>query len=161
MRGQADKAEEFAKQIKVIDPTFEVQKLRDEIAMHKLANKYFEAITSETKSDHKKMSDELAPKLKGQPEIANNIAWAILTNDSIKERDTEFATRVAKQAVEDTNWKAAHIIDTYARALFDSGKKQEAIEAQEKAVAVAQEGHKEEIERTLKSYKEGKAPASP
>ena len=52
MRGQADKAEEFAKQIKVIDPTFEVQKLRDEIAMHKLANKYFEAITSETKSDH-------------------------------------------------------------------------------------------------------------
>jgi thiol-disulfide isomerase/thioredoxin len=158
--GETKEAEEAAKEIKAIDPTFEVQQLRDEMAMQKLARTYFEAITSETKSDHKKMSAELAPKLKGQPEMANNVAWAILTNDSIKERDTEFALRVAKQAVEDTNWKAAHIIDTYARALFDSGKKQEAIEAQEKAVAVAQEGHKEEIERTLKSYKEGKVPAS-
>ena len=160
MRGQSDKANEFAKEIKEIDPTFDAQKERDDVAMHKLANSYFEAITSETKSDHKKMSDELAPKLKGQPEIANNIAWAILTNDSIKERDTEFAARVARQAVEDTNWKAAHIVDTYARALFDSGKKQEAIEAQEKALAVAQDAHKADIERTLKSYKEGKVPAS-
>jgi thiol-disulfide isomerase/thioredoxin len=158
--GQKEKAEQAAKEIKAMDPTFEVQELRDEMAMHKLANTYFEAITSETKSDYKKMGAELAPKLKGQPELANNIAWAILTNDSVKERDTEFATRVAKQAVEDTNWKAAHIIDTYARALFDSGKKQEAIEAQEKALAVAQDAHKADIERTLKSYKEGKVPTS-
>ena len=158
--GEKETADEAAKELKAIDPTFEVQELRDEMAMQKLARKYFEAITSETKSDHKKLSAELAPKLKGQPELANNIAWAILTNDSVKERDTEFATRVAKQAVEDTNWKAAHIIDTYARALFDAGKKQEAIDAQEKALAVAQDAHKADIERTLKSYKEGKVPAS-
>jgi thiol-disulfide isomerase/thioredoxin len=158
--GETKKAEEFAQQIKALDPTFDAQQLRDELAVQKLARTYFEAITSETKSDHKKMSAELAPKLKGQSELANNIAWAILTNDSIKERDTEFVTRIAKQAVEETNWKAAHIIDTYARALFESGKKQEAIEAQEKALAVAQEAHKEQIERTLKSYKEGKLPAS-
>ena len=158
--GEKETAEEAAKELKAIDPTFEVQELRDEMAMQKLARTYFEAITSETKSDHKKLSAELAPKLKGQPELANNIAWAILTNDSVKERDTEFATRVAKQAVEDTNWKAAHIIDTYARALFDAGKKQEAIDAQEKALAVAQDAHKADIERTLKSYKEGKVPAS-
>jgi hypothetical protein len=130
------------------------------MAMHKLANSYFEAITSETKSDHKKLSQELAPKLKGHAEIANNIAWAILTNDSVKERDTEFAARVARQAVEDTNWKAPHIIDTYARGLFDSGKKQEAIEAQEKALAAARDEDKAQYERTLKSYKEGKLPAS-
>ena len=158
--GEKELAEEAAKEIKAIDPTFEVQELRDEMAMQKLARKYFEAITSDTKSDHKRLSAELAPKLKGQPELANNVAWAILTNDSVKERDTEFATRVAKQAVEDTNWKAAHIIDTYARALFDSGKKQEAIETQEKALAVAQDAHREDIERTLKSYKEGKLPTS-
>ena len=92
--------------------------------------------------------------------VLKRVAWAILTNDSVKERDTEFATRVAKQAVEDTNWKAAHIIDTYARGLFDSGKKQEAIETQEKALAVAQDAHRADIERTLKSYKEGKLPTS-
>ena len=91
--------------------------------------------------------------------MGNNIAWAILTDDSVKHRDFEFAAQVAKQAVEETSWKAAHIIDTYARALFENGKKQEAIQAQEKALAIADQSEKGQYERVLKSYKEGKIPA--
>ena len=37
--GEKEKAEEAAKEIKAIDPTFEVQELRDEMAMQKLARK--------------------------------------------------------------------------------------------------------------------------
>jgi tetratricopeptide (TPR) repeat protein len=158
-RGQSDKAEEYAKQLKEMDPDFDVDALREEMALHKSAGAYFQAVTgSDESADRKKLAEELAPKLKKQPEIANNIAWAILTEESVKHRDVDFASKVAKQAVEDSDWKAPHIIDTYARALFDSGKKDEAIAAQEKALAAASDGDKAQYERTLKSYKDGKTP---
>lgn len=159
-QNQSDKAEEFAKQLKELDPTFDVQELRDEMALQKAAGAYFQAISGEgSTADHKKLARDLASKLKNHPEISNNIAWAILTEDSIKHKDLEFALTVAKQAVEDSNWKAPHIIDTYARALFDNGKKQEAIEAQEKAITAAGENDKPQLERTLKAYRDGKLPA--
>lgn len=158
-RGQSEKADEFAEELKKLDPSFDVQDLRDEMALHKAAGSYFQAITGQSDSSKsKELAEELAPKLKGNPEIANNVAWAILTEASIQDRDKEFALKVAKQAVEDSNWKAPHIIDTYARALFDTGKKQEAIQTQEKALAAADENSKSQYERTLKSYKEGKTP---
>ncbi|MGZ8900915.1 MAG: redoxin domain-containing protein [Limisphaerales bacterium] len=160
-RGQSEKAETYLKELQELDPTFNAQELRDEIALHKLANSYFEAITADTKSEnYKKIGQDLSAKLKGQAEVGNNIAWAILTDASVKQRDVEFAAQVAKQAVEETNWKAPHIIDTYARALFDTGKKQEAIQTQEKALAIAHESEKGQYERILKSYKEGKVPKS-
>ena len=44
------------------------------------------------------------------------------------------------------------MLDTYARALFDSGKTAEAIEWQKKAIAAATEDQKTELLETLKSY---------
>ena len=160
-RGESEKAAEYAKELQALDPTIDLKKLRDEVAMHKSAQAYFEAISGENDSaDPKKLAGELGPKLKNNPEIANNVAWAILTDSSIKKQDFEFAAEVAKQAAEDSEWKAPHIIDTYARALFETGKKDEAIAAQEKAVALASDGDKAQYEKVLKSYREGKAPKS-
>ncbi|HEX7861919.1 MAG TPA: redoxin domain-containing protein [Verrucomicrobiae bacterium] len=159
-QNQSEKAAEFEKELKALDPTFDAKQMREELAMHKAAGAYFQAISGQGESaDHKKLGEELAPKLKGNPEISNNIAWAILTEKSLKERDVEFALKVAKQAVEDSAWKAPHIIDTYARALFDSGKKEEAIRTEEKALAAAPESEKAQYEKTLKAYKEGKLPS--
>ena len=160
-RDQEEKVEEFSKKLKELDPSVNVQDLRDEVAMQKAAGEYFQAVSDDNSSaDLKKLGEELAPKLKNHPEVANNVAWLILTGDEVKRRDSEFALTVAKQAVEDSKWKAPHIIDTYARALFDNGKKQEAIEAQEKALAAAGESDKAQYERTLKAYRDGKLPAS-
>ena len=160
-RGESEKAAQYAKELQALDPTIDLKKLRDEVAMHKSAQAYFEAISGENESaDPKKLAGELGPKLKNNPEIANNVAWAILTDSSIKKQDFEFAAQVAKQAVEDSEWKAPHIIDTYARALFETGKKEEAIATQEKALALVSDGDKAQYEQTLKSYKEGKAPKS-
>lgn len=156
---QEAKAEEYSKKLKDLDPSVNVQDLRDEVGMQKAAGAYFQAISGEnTSADLTKLGEELAPKLKGHPEVGNNIAWAILTDDRVKRRDSEFALKVAKQAVEDSKWKAPHIIDTYARALFDNGKKEDAIETAEKALAAAGEGDKAQYEKTLKAYREGKLP---
>lgn len=158
---QSTQAEEFAKKLNELDPSVNVQDLRDEVAMQKSAGAYFQAIsTDDPPANLKNLGDDLAPKLKNHPEIANNVAWAILTEDSVKHRDLDFALKVAKQAVEDSKWKAPHIIDTYARALFDNGKKQEAIETQEKALAAASESDKPQYEKTLKAYREGKLPSA-
>jgi hypothetical protein len=62
------------------------------------------------------------------------------------------ALQISKQAVEDSQSKSAHILDTYARALFDSGKKEEAVKAQEKALSVASDEEKEALEKTIKAY---------
>ncbi|HVK58938.1 MAG TPA: hypothetical protein VM735_09175, partial [Candidatus Kapabacteria bacterium] len=84
VRNQNEKAEEYAKQIKELDPSFDVQELRNELALHKAVSLYFQAISGqESSADYKKLGEELAPKLKKNPEVANNISWAILTGESI------------------------------------------------------------------------------
>ena len=44
----------------------------------------------------------LAEKVKGQAELGNNIAWSILTDEEIKDRDIPLALQISKQAVEDS-----------------------------------------------------------
>lgn len=69
-------------------------------------------------------------------ELLNRLSWFLLTNQRIKDRDIGFATRLAKKAVELTDSKEASILDTYARALHDSGDLAAAIEAQRKATTI-------------------------
>jgi thiol-disulfide isomerase/thioredoxin len=87
------------------------------------------------------------------PQTLNNMAWAILTDESIKQRDLALATKLAKASVDATEGKEPTVLDTYARALFDSGKVADAIEVQKKAVAACQdESDKSELSATLKKY---------
>ena len=91
-------------------------------------------------------------KLKN-PELLNALAWAILTEESFKVRDLALATKLAKSAVDNSEAKSPAILDTYSRALFDSGKVTEAIENQKKAVAISNNAdEKAELEATLKKY---------
>ena len=93
------------------------------------------------------------------PQLLNQIAWVILTDDSVKKRDLELATQFAKAGVVVSEGKDAAVLDTYARALFDSGKVKEAIEQQQKAVNIAaDEDQKAELKATLKKYQEKAAP---
>jgi thiol-disulfide isomerase/thioredoxin len=69
------------------------------------------------------------------PQMLNEIAWTILTEAMVQQRDLQLATRLAKKALEATEEKNANILDTYARALFDTGQVAEAVEFQKKAVA--------------------------
>jgi thiol-disulfide isomerase/thioredoxin len=92
------------------------------------------------------------------PELLNSLAWNLLTWDIFKVRDLPLATRLAKAAVDASEVKEAAFLDTYARALFDSGNREEAIQYQIKAVAACTDtSDKEELEATLKEYQKGAA----
>lgn len=84
------------------------------------------------------------------PDTLNQLAWNILTSEKVKQRDLPLATRLAKQAMDATEEKRGDILDTYARALFDSGRVAEAIGFQKKAVA-AQPGDAD-LAATLERY---------
>jgi len=100
---------------------------------------------------------ELAKKVEAldlkNPELLNQIAWVILTGDMVKQRDLKLAVALSKKAVDASEAKNAGIIDTYARALFESGKVADAITQQQKAVSLAEdEALKQELTATLKKY---------
>ena len=155
------KASEFGKKLQELDSSINLDALRQDIAVEQLVDKYWNTISARGESpDMKKLGEQLPAKLKNRPQLANNVAWAMLTDKSVVHRDVPLALQISKQACEDSQWKRGTFIDTYARALFDSGKKDEAITYQEKAIAAAEDHEKAPMTQILRSYKEGKVPAS-
>ena len=84
------------------------------------------------------------------PDGMNELAWNILTSEEVQHRDYEFATRLSKKAVEATEEQRGDILDTYARALFESGSVSEAIAVQKKAVALLPEDS--DLQEALQRY---------
>jgi thiol-disulfide isomerase/thioredoxin len=88
------------------------------------------------------------------PVELNNFAWAVFENCAdmnCVEQAVEWAKRA--MAVKDANY-----YDTYANLLYKSGKRDQAIKAQETTIAVAKEtknDNLEEFEATLKKMKAG------
>lgn len=117
---------------------------------------YFEAVGKD--GDPAKAAD-LAKKIDGlqlkNPELLNQIAWTILTEEEVKHRDLELATRLAQAGVAASDGRDPSILDTYARALFDSGKVTEAIMQQKKAISLADDEElQNELKATLKKYQD-------
>lgn len=87
------------------------------------------------------------------PGLLNELSWAILTDRAIRSRDLELATRAAKAAYDRTAGKDPSITDTYARALFDTGRKADAIRLQKEAIAICKDATmRRQLEATLKGY---------
>jgi hypothetical protein len=85
----------------------------------------------------------------------NEFSWNILTAPEIKSRDLDLALKTAKAAYDSSEGKDASIVDTYARALFDTGEMAKAIEYQKKAVGLSDdERMKKQLEATLSEYQE-------
>lgn len=89
-------------------------------------------------------------------QMLNELAWFILTSKSVKTRDHELALKAAQLGCEASNNKNAMILDTLARALYDTGKKDEAIAKQREAIAANDNPQQaRELEETLKKYQSG------
>jgi thiol-disulfide isomerase/thioredoxin len=100
---------------------------------------------------------ELAKQIEGlelkNPQLLNQVAWMILDEDTIKNRDTKLALNLAKRAVDFSESKNPQYVDTYARALFDNGKTADAIEQQKKAIELADDDNlKAELKKSLEKY---------
>lgn len=105
--------------------------------LYDLQKKYFDLVTTVGNTPQaRQVAEEFLKAAAGEAGQLNGFAWDILDDDDIVERDLEVAMRAAKAAYDACEGKDAAIIDTYARALFDTGRAAEAIKYQRKAVAL-------------------------
>ncbi|MCH2162632.1 MAG: TlpA family protein disulfide reductase, partial [Phycisphaerales bacterium] len=90
---------------------------------------------------------------RNNPSLLNAIAWFTLDDDSVKDRDLEFAMAAAKAANEASAGTDSAILDTLARAYFEAGDMDRAIKFQRKAVDKCDnEQMLGDLEATLNSY---------
>jgi len=122
---------------------------------------YVKAVGADGDADKAaKLAQQLTELKVKNPVLLNEFAWTILTEESVQQRDLPLAMQLAKAALDASGGKDAGILDTYARALFNSGKVADAIAAQKKAVAAAEKDEeKAELEVALKKYEAAGASA--
>jgi len=135
---------------------FRFADFRQQFQLQRLFSDYYRAATG--KGDEAK-AGELAQKLGAvesqNAEVLNEIAWTLLTDEKLKKRDLKLAVKFAQAAYDATAGKDANILDTYARALFDTGKIADAVKQQKRAVELCDDKErKAEFAQTLKRYQE-------
>jgi tetratricopeptide (TPR) repeat protein len=133
---------------------FKFAEFKAHFQLQRTFQEYYRAVTG--KGDATKV-DELTKKLEttesDDAETLNEIAWTVLTDENIKNRNLKLATKLAKSAFDLSEGKDSNILDTYARALFDTGKTAEAVKTQKKAIELCEDKEKKaELEETLKRY---------
>jgi tetratricopeptide (TPR) repeat protein len=100
---------------------------------------------------------------KDDAEVLNELAWTILDTPDLKNRDLDLAMTIAKQAAKASKHEDAAILDTLARAYFEKGNLDKAIEFQTKAVEASQKNDKlppevkAQIKETLEKYQDKRA----
>jgi tetratricopeptide (TPR) repeat protein len=133
---------------------FKFDEFKSRFQLQRTFSEYYRAATGT--GDESKLA-ELTKKLSSatsdNAEVLNDIAWTILTDERIKQRDLKLATKLAVAAVDASDGKDPSVLDTYARALFDTGKVDEAIKQQKKAVELCDDKEKKaELQATLHKY---------
>ncbi len=97
-------------------------------------------------------------------ESLNQVAWSIVDPDSKVEaskRDVKLAFQAASRANELTKGENGAILDTLAKACFDSGDARKALESQEKAIKIlgdADPGMKSRLDQYRKAVEADKKP---
>ena len=121
----------------------------------KLLEDYFGVVTQGKNTPAaRKLGEDIIRDGGNNPDLLNQFAWLILTSRAVQDRDLDLALKAGKAAFDASEGKDVSIIDTYARALFDTGKHEEAIRLQEKAIALCKEPEmKASLEDTLDRYR--------
>ncbi|MCX8156300.1 MAG: hypothetical protein N3J91_07635 [Verrucomicrobiae bacterium] len=104
------------------------------------------------------LAAELAEQYPEEPHLLNLLAWELATNDDFEKPDYDLILKIAEQANAAAYGRDAHILDTYARALFLKGRKEDALRAQAQAVKLAPENVRSKFEDVLRYYQRGELP---
>jgi thiol-disulfide isomerase/thioredoxin len=100
-------------------------------------------------------ASKVASEQKENAMLQNEIAWKIVSDVSITNRNLEVAETLARQANTALKGKDPAILDTLARVKFLQGKKDEAIAFQQQAVNLSEGNAKAGLQTVLESYKRG------
>lgn len=149
---QAQRNGDFEKMLKLID---ELAEINPDFAAEAGVFRFHMLLQLKRYDDAYKLAAELADgPHKDDAGKLNEISWTILDEEGLDRRDYPLALRVARRAVEVSESKDGAILDTLARAYFDTGKIAEAVKYQRLAVQHATDDDRDELEDTLKRYEE-------
>ncbi len=92
--------------------------------------------------------------------VVNNLAWLLATAPDARHRDPELAVRLAEWAARGAGDDAADVLDTLAAAYAAAGRFDEAVGAQQRAIALAERAGRKaaasEFRRRLALYRAGR-----
>jgi len=139
---------------------FNVGQFKETLRLNRIFNDYYQAAAGHAPTNElARLARQLADVNTTDGVVLNEWAWTLLTDQQLQTRDYALATKLARAAVTATGGKNAGVLDTYARALFDSGKTAESIAWQQKAIAAAPDQEtKAELRQTLTRYESKLAP---
>lgn len=135
--------------------TYDIQAARKADFAKQNLPAYFNLAKSGSEKEARELGEKILAGGMQDAMLMNQLAWEILTMPDLKKRDLDLAMRSAQAAYDACQGKDPSILDTYARALRDTGDLDKAIEYQKKAVALATNSQlRESIAATLKEYEE-------
>ncbi|MFO0962855.1 MAG: redoxin family protein [Phycisphaerales bacterium] len=105
-----------------------------------------------------KVAREIAAANKSDAETLNEVAWFILDNKGVKERNYPLALEIAKTAADAPNGSNGAVLDTLARAYWENGDKAKAISTQKSAIEKSDVAQAKELQSTLERYEKNEAP---
>lgn len=144
----ADKLIALADEMAAFDPKTAPQMNMMKFSMLLQKKKYDDAYGLAGKLAEKEFKDD--------SEALNQLSWTILDTEGLEKRDLDLALKLATRADELTKHSNAAVLDTLARAHFDKGLKDKAIELQTLAVEKSDADLKPQLSETLAKYKEAK-----
>lgn len=155
-KAEEDLAKLQAKAAPLAPKDFNFAEFRRRFQLQRVFQEYYRAVTG--KGGESK-SEELAKKLEttssDDAEALNDMAWTLLTDEKIQHRNIKLALKLAQAAVDASDGKDFSAVDTFARALFDTGKLAEAVKQQKRALELCDNKDKKpELQTTLKKYEE-------
>jgi hypothetical protein len=123
--------------------------------LHRLQDQYFKLVKSPVLSQRAhEVGEEIYTTARDNLPFLTEFAWRIMAEKGIRHRDLKLAERAAHAAYDLSRGKSIWVTTTYARALFENGKLEAAIQYQQQALAAAETNQvRGECEATLNKYK--------
>jgi hypothetical protein len=157
---QAVLKEDWDKVLAGLDEIIDDKEINADDQLQAMRDKF--TVLAEEKLDGKKACP-LAKKLgelgKDDPDLLNELSWTILDTEGLKNRDLDLALALAQRATELTQGQSGEILDTLARAHYEKGDVDKAVELQTKAVEKLNGDNeitddvKGEVQAALEKYK--------
>jgi tetratricopeptide (TPR) repeat protein len=99
------------------------------------------------------LADKIAEAHRFDPNELNTLAWFMVDEEWIAQRDLDRALGIAKRSNELSGYRIAAYLDTLARVHFERGDLGKAFELQSKALSLARPEERDELQRAYDRYR--------